>query len=75
MIEKMLVISIFVGKIKLNFHYKKMTEKMYDKLLEKHKNSVFQILKIGKAFSHFDFNLTVRKKIHLIVQILADHPN
>ena len=62
MIEKMLVISIFVGKIKLNFHYKKMTEKMYDKLLEKHKNSVFQILKIGKAFSHFDLNLTIGKK-------------
>ena len=71
----MLVISIAVGKIRLNFQYKKMTKKMYEKLLEKHKNSVFQILKIGKAFSHFDFNLTVRKKIHLIVQILADHPN
>ena len=52
-----------------------MTEKMYDKVFEKHKNSVFQILKIGKAFNHFDFNLTVRKKIHLVVQILADHPN
>ena len=84
----MLVISIFVGKIKLNFHYKKMTEKMYDKLLEKHKNSVFQILKIGKAFSHFDFNSTIRKKIHLVVQLFGnkvierfpltshtDHPN
>ena len=38
---KMLVISIF-GKNRLNFHYRKMTEKMYDKLLEKY--SVFQIL-------------------------------
>ena len=37
----MLVISIF-GKNRLNFHYRKMTEKMYDKLLEKY--SVFQIL-------------------------------
>ena len=58
MIEKMLVISIFVGKIKLNFHYKKMTEKIYDK----YKNGVFQILKIGKAFSHFGLNLTIGKK-------------
>ena len=65
----MLVISIFVGKIKLNFHYKKMTEKMYHKLLEKYKDSVFQILKIGKAFSNFGLNLTIRKKIHLVVQL------
>ena len=84
----MLVISIFVGKIRLNFHYKKMTEKMYDKLLEKHKNNVIQILKIGKAFSHVDFNSTIRKKIHLVVQLFGnkvierfpltshtDHPN
>ena len=54
----MLVFSIFVGKIKLNFHYKKMTEKIYDK----YKNGVFQILKIGKAFSHFGLNLTIGKK-------------
>ena len=39
-----------------------MTDKMYDKVVEKHKNSVFQILKIGKAFSHFDLNLTIGKK-------------
>ena len=58
----MLVISIFVSKIRLNFHYKIMTEKMYDKLLEKYKNSIFQILKICKAFSNFDFNSTIRKK-------------
>ena len=35
----MLVISIFVSKIRLNFHYKKMTEKMYDKVVEKHKKN------------------------------------
>ena len=46
-----------------------MTEKMYDKLLEKWKNCVFQILKIGKAFSHFDLNLTIGKKIHLVVKL------
>ena len=43
---------VFVGKIKLNFHYKKMTEKMYDNLQEKYKNSLFQILKICKALSN-----------------------
>ena len=64
----MLVISIFVGKIKLNFYYKKMTEKMYDNLLEKYKNCVFQILKICKAFKNFDFNLTIKKTIHWAVQ-------
>ena len=48
----------------------------------------FQILKIGKAFSHFDINSTIRKKIHLVVQLFGnqvierfpltghtDHPN
>ena len=49
-----------------------MTEKMYDKVVEKHKNSVFQILKIGKAFSHFDFNSTIRKTIHLVVQLFGN---
>ena len=71
----MLVISIFVSKTRLNFYYKKMAKKMYDKVVEKHKNNVFQTLKIGKAFSQFDFNSAIRKKIHLVVQILADHPN
>ena len=33
-------------KIHLNFHYNKMTEKMYDIKKEKHKNSILQILKI-----------------------------
>ena len=68
----MLVISIFVHKIRLNFHYQEMTEKMYDKLLEKHRDSVFQILKRGKAFSHFDFNSTNWKKIHLVVQLFGN---
>ena len=45
---------------------------MYDKLLEKHKNSVFQILKIGKAFSHFDFNSTIGKKINFVVQLFGN---
>ena len=35
---------------------------MYDNLQEKYKNSVFQILKICKVFSNFDFNLTIKKK-------------
>ena len=39
-----------------------MTEKMNDNLQEKYKNSVFQILKVCKAFSNFDFNSTNRKK-------------
>ena len=56
----MLVISIsckfFVGKIKLNIHCKKMTEEMYDNLQDKYKISVFEILKICKAFNNFDFN-------------------
>ena len=51
---------VFVGKIKLNSYYKKMTEKMYDNLQEKYRNSVFQILKICKAFSNLDFNSTIR---------------
>ena len=39
-----------------------MTEKMYDNFQEKYISSVFQILKIYKAFSNFDFNSTIRKK-------------
>ena len=31
-------------------------------LQEKYKNIVFQILKIYKAFSNFDYNSTIRKK-------------
>ena len=51
---------VFVGKINLNFYYKKMTEKMYDNLQEKYISSVFQILKICKAFSNFDFSILWR---------------
>ena len=45
---------------------------MYDKLLEKHKNSVFQISKIDKAFRNFDFNSTIWEKIHLVVQLFGN---
>ena len=38
---------------------------MHDKLLEKYKNSVFQTLEIVKAFSHFDFNSAIRKKLYI----------
>ena len=34
---------------------------MYNNLQEIYKNSVFQILKIRKAFSNFDFNSAVKK--------------
>ena len=46
-----------------------MIEKMYDNLQEKYKSSAFQILKICKVFSNFDFNSTIRKKIHWVVQL------
>ena len=59
-------------KIKLNFHYKRMTEKMYDNLQEKYKNSIFQILKICKGFSNFDFNSKITKKIHWVAQLLGN---
>ena len=49
-----------------------MSEKMYDNLQEKYKNSVFQILKICKAFSNFDFNSTIRKKIHWVGQLIGN---
>ena len=63
------ILLIFVGKITLNIHYKKMTKKMCDNLQEKYKKIVFQILKICKAFSNFDFSLTIMKKIHWVVQL------
>ena len=44
---------------------------MYSNLQKKYKNSVFQILKICKAFSNFDFNSTIRKKIHWVVQLFG----
>ena len=49
-----------------------MTETMYDNLQEKYKNSVFQILKICEAFSNFDFNSTITKKMHWVVQFLEN---
>ena len=45
---------------------------MYDNLQQKYKNSVFQILKICKVFSNFDFNSTIRKKIHWVVQLFGN---
>ena len=41
---------------------------MFDNLQEKYKNSVFQFLKIFKAFS----NSTIRKKIHWVVQLFGN---
>ena len=49
-----------------------MSENIYDNLQGKYKNSVFQILKIYKAFSNFDFNLVIRKKIHWILQLFGN---
>ena len=49
-----------------------MAEKMFDHLQEKYKNSVFQVLKIFKAFSNSNFNSTIRKKIHWVVQLLGN---
>ena len=63
---------VFVGKIKLNFNYKKMTEKMCDNFQEKCKNSVFQILKICKAFRNFDFNSTIREKMHWLMRLFGN---
>ena len=62
----------FVGKIEFNFHYKKMTEKIYDNLHEKYKISVFQILHIYKAFNNFGFSSTIRGKMHWVVQFLGN---
>ena len=45
---------------------------MYDNFQEKYKNSVFQILKICKVFSNFDFNSTIRKKIHWVLQLFGN---
>ena len=68
----MLVISSFVGKIKLNFQYKTMTKKMYYNLLQKYKKSVFQILKIklhkNMTFPIEDFFRTcdqIRRKLRI----------
>ena len=45
---------------------------MYGNLQEKYKNGGFQILKICKAFRNFGFNLTIRKKIHWVVQLFEN---
>ena len=45
---------------------------MFDNLQEKYKNSVFQVLKIFKAFSNSNFNSTIRKQIHWVVQLLGN---
>ena len=45
---------------------------MYDNLQEKYKSSVFQILRICKALSNFDFISTIRKKIHWVVQLFEN---
>ena len=49
-----------------------MARKVYVNLQEKHKNSVFQTLKIRKAFSNFDFHLAIRKKIHWVAQLFEN---
>ena len=49
-----------------------MTEKMYDNLKQKYKKNVFQILKLCKKFRKFDFNSTIRKKIHWAVQLFGN---
>ena len=48
------LLLVFVSKTKFNFHYKKMTKKIYDNLQEKYKSM--------ETFSNFDFNSTVRQK-------------
>ena len=45
---------------------------MYNNLQNKYKNSVFQILKICELFSKFDFNSTIRKKVHWVVQLFGN---
>ena len=45
---------------------------MYENLQGKYKNSVFQILKIRKALSNFDFNLIIREKLS---NCQTEHPN
>ena len=77
MIEKVIsnfnFLLVFISKIKLNFHYKKMAEKMYNNLLQEIcKNNVLLILKECKALRNFDFISTIRKKIHWVVQLIGN---
>ena len=45
---------------------------MHRNLQEKSTNIAFQILKIYKAFSNFDYNSTIRKKIHWILHLFEN---
>ena len=45
---------------------------MYYNLLKKYNNSVFLILKMCKMYSNFDFNSTLTKKIHWVVQLFEN---
>ena len=45
---------------------------MYYSLLEKYNNSVFLILKMCKTYGNFDFNSTLTKKIHWVVQLFEN---
>ena len=45
---------------------------MYHNLRETYRESVFQILKICKAFSNFDFNSTIKEKLHWIVELFGN---
>ena len=49
-----------------------MTEKMFDKSPEKYKNIAFQILKICKTLSNFDFNSIIRRKIYWVVKLFGN---
>ena len=45
---------------------------MYENLQGKYKNSVFQILKIRKALSNFDFNFIITEKLYWVVQLFGN---
>ena len=73
MISNFNFLLVFIGKIKLNFHYKKMTEKMYNNLLQEiYKNNVLLILKECKALRNFEFISSIIKKIHWVVQLIGN---
>ena len=79
---------VFVGKIKLNFHYKKMNGKYMTIYRRNIKIAFFRFQKYGKRFSNFDINSAFREKTHWVVQWFgnkvverfsltsrAEHPN
>ena len=73
MISNFNFLLVFIGKIKLNFHYKKMTEKMYNNLLQEiYKNNVLLILKECTALRNFEFISSIIKKIHWVVQLIGN---